>query len=149
MEIVLRAMAEIFEVLDIKIIDGECRAEIFAANSHDLSPLSAAAHDHRRGGRRIGPAEIGADLDVLYLAAAAFPIVVSMLALAVGADRAGIIGVVAQLAGVLDDHVHAVSVALAEMPAAGIVGPPSAELDRTAADVFATFALLAEAVILE
>ena len=38
MEIVLRAMAEIFEVLDIEIIDSERHAEIFAANCHVLSP---------------------------------------------------------------------------------------------------------------
>src|ERR1700720_650893 len=103
MEIVLRAMAEIFEVLDIEVVHGESHAEIFAANSHALSPLSAAAHDHRRRGRRVGPAEIGADLDIPHLAAATLAVIISMLAFAVGADRAGIIGVVAQLPGVFDD----------------------------------------------
>src|SRR5689334_16008980 len=38
MEIVLRAMTEIFEVLDIEIIDSERHAEIFAANSHFVPP---------------------------------------------------------------------------------------------------------------
>jgi hypothetical protein len=38
MEIVLRAMAEIFEVLDVEIVHGERHAEIFAANSHFVSP---------------------------------------------------------------------------------------------------------------
>src|ERR1700719_228803 len=147
MEIVLRAMAEIFEVLDIEVVHGESHAEIFAANSHALSPLSAAPHDHRRRGRRVGPAEIGADLDIPHLTAAALAIIVGMLAFAVGADRTGIIRVMAQLAGVLDDHVHAVGVALAQMSAAGVVGPAPAELDRAAADVFAALAFLAEAVI--
>src|SRR6516164_2487934 len=109
-----------------------------------FSVRSAAPHDHRRGGRRVGPAKIGADLDVPDLTASAFAVIVGVLALAVGADRAGIIGVVTQLSGVLDDHVHAVGVALAEMSAAGIVGPPAAELDRTAADVLAALALFAE-----
>src|SRR5438045_2240255 len=35
------------------------------------------------------------------------------------------------------------------MPAAGVVGPTAAELDRAVANVFAALALLAEAVILE
>ena len=111
--------------------------------------LPAAAHDHRRRGRRIGPAEIGADFDILDLAAAAFAVVVGVLALAVGADRAGIVGVVAQLAGVLDDHVHAVGVALAQMAARGVVGPLAAERDRAVRHVVAALALFAEAVILE
>src|SRR5712692_3000064 len=96
-----------------------------------LSPFpSAAPHDHRRAGRRVGPAEIGADLDIPDLAAAAFLVVVGMLPLAVGADRAGIVRVVAQLPGVFDHHVHAVRVALAQMPARRVVGPSAAELDR-------------------
>src|SRR6202795_5418346 len=113
MKIVLRAMAEIFEVLDVEIVDREPHAQIFGANSHfvllqtfpssfprkrresgnpgprepdapldprlrggDETGSSAAPHDHRRGGRRVGPAEIGADLDVLPLAAAAFAAII-------------------------------------------------------------------------
>src|SRR5712692_10005813 len=98
-----------------------------------LSPLfSAAPHDHRRPGRWVGPAEIGADLDIPDLAAAALLVIVGVPALAVRADRTGIIDVVAQLPGVLDDHVHAVGIALAEMAAAGVVGPLAAELDHAA-----------------
>src|SRR6266581_4194055 len=115
-----------------------------------MSPLrSAAPHDHRRPGRRVGPAEIGADFDIPDLAATAFLVIVGVPALAVGADRAGIVGVMAQLPGVLDDHVHAVGVALAEMPARGVVGPPAAKLDRPARHVLAALPLLAEPVILE
>ena len=38
MEVVLGAMAEIFQVLDVEIVDSEPHAQIFGANSHDLSP---------------------------------------------------------------------------------------------------------------
>ena len=38
MKIVLGAMAEIFEVLDIEIVDSESHAQIFGANRHCLSP---------------------------------------------------------------------------------------------------------------
>src|SRR5205807_1282650 len=88
-------------------------------------------------------------LDIPHLAAAAFAVIVCMLPLAVGANWARIIGIVAQLAGILDHHVHTVSVALAEMAAAGVVGPPAAELNGAARDIFAALAFLAEAVILE
>ncbi len=57
-------------------------------------------------------------------------VVVGVLALAVGADRAGIVDVVAQLPHVLDHHVHAVGVALAQMAARGVVRPLAAERDR-------------------
>jgi len=60
-----------------------------------------------------------------------------------------IVGVVTQLPGVLDDHVHAVGVALAEMAARGVVGPLAAELDRAARHILAALALLAEPVFLE
>src|SRR5260370_34695040 len=98
-----------------------------------LSPFpSVAPHDHRRARRRVGRAEIGAALDIPDLAAAAFLVIVGVRSLAVGADRAGIVDVVAQLPGVLDHHVHAVRVALAQMAAGGVVGPPTAELDGAA-----------------
>ena len=66
-----------------------------------------------------------------------------------GADRAVIVDVVAQLADVLDHHVHAVRVALAQMAAARCCSAACRRADRAVADVFAAFALLAEAVILE
>ena len=86
---------------------------------------------------------------VLDLPAAALAVVVGVLALAVGPDRTRIVDVVAQLAHVLDHHVEAVRVALAQMAAAGVVGPLAAEPDRAVAHVVAALALLAEAVVLE
>ena len=38
MEVVFGAMAKIFEVFDVEIIEGERHAEIFAADSHFVSP---------------------------------------------------------------------------------------------------------------
>src|ERR1700730_17149602 len=49
MEIVLRAMTEIFEVLDIEIIDSERHAEIFAANSHFVPPSTFPRHSRESG----------------------------------------------------------------------------------------------------
>src|SRR5689334_1299707 len=46
-EIVLRAMTKIFEVLDIEIIDSERHAEIFAANSHFFSPSTFLRHSRK------------------------------------------------------------------------------------------------------
>ena len=89
------------------------------------------------------------DLAPLYLPAAALLVVVGVLALAVRPDRTAVVDVVAQLAHVLDHHVHAVRVALAQVPAAGVVGALAAEPDGAVADVLAAFALLAEAVVLE
>src|SRR5215469_585574 len=111
--------------------------------------LSTAPHDHRGGGRRVGPAEICAHLDIPYLAAAALAVVESVLTLAIGPDGARIIGIVPQLTGVLDDHVHTVRVALAEMPAAGVVGTAAPQLYCAAADIFTALSLLAEPVILQ
>src|SRR5207237_10300742 len=104
---------------------GSCPCFAIAA-----STLPAFAHDHRRRGRRVSPTEIGADLDILDLPTAALAVIVGVLPLAVRADRAGIVDIVAQLPGVLDDHVHAMRVALAEMAAGGVVGPAPAEGDR-------------------
>src|ERR1700730_3141825 len=49
MEIVLRAMTEIFEVLDIEIIDSERHGEIFAANSHFVPPSTFPRHSAKAG----------------------------------------------------------------------------------------------------
>ena len=85
----------------------------------------------------------------MHLAATSFAIGVGVLPLAVGADWTAVVDVVAKLAHVLDHHVDAVGVALAQVAAAGIVGAPAAEPYRAVADVVAAFALLAEAVVLE
>src|SRR5262249_5138592 len=90
--------------------------------------------------------EIGGHLDVAHLAAAAFAVVIAVDALAVGPTRAIVVGVVAELAHILDHHVEAVRVALAEMAAAGVVGSPPAEADGAVADIVPAFAGLAEAV---
>src|SRR6185437_5731117 len=113
------------------------------------SPLRAAPHDHGRAGHGIGPAQICGDLDILHLPATAFAIVIGVPALAIRADRTGIIRVMAQLANVLDHHVHAVGVTLAQMPARRVLRPLAAEARDAGGDVFPTLSLLAEAVILQ
>src|ERR671919_533865 len=107
-----------------------------------FSPRSIAPHDHGRTGTRHGPAQVGGHLAVLHLPAAAFLVVVGVLALAVGTGGAAVVDVVAQLAHVFDHHVHAVRVALAQMAAAGVVGPPAAEADGAVADIGPALALL-------
>ncbi len=106
-------------------------------------------HDQRRAGRRDRPAEVGGQLHIAHLAAAAFGVVVGMPPLAVRPDRAGVVDLAAQLAGVLDHHVHAVGIALAEVAAGGVVRPRAAELDDARGDVVAALARLAKAVRLE
>src|SRR2546423_15489428 len=44
-----------------------------------VAPLPALAHHHRRRGRRVGPTEIGADLDILDLPTAALAVIVGVL----------------------------------------------------------------------
>src|SRR5215470_10479462 len=88
-----------------------------------------ALHHHGRPSAGHRPAQIRTQLRILYLAASTFPVVIGVLAFAVGADRTGIVHVAAQLAHVLDDHIHTVGVALAEMATRGIVWPFSAKLD--------------------
>src|SRR6266851_6581319 len=104
-------------------------------------------HDEGGAGRRHRPAEIHGDPAVLDLAALARRVVVAVLAL--GPARAVVVGEPTELAHVLDDHAHAVGVALAEVAARCVVGPPAAELDGPARHVLAALALLAEAVLLE
>src|SRR5215203_5592144 len=106
-------------------------------------------HDHGRPGARIGPAPVGRHLALLHLAAAALAVVIGVPALAVWPHGTGIVGVMAKLAHVLDHHVQPVRITLAEMTAAGVVGPPAAEPDRAVADILPAVALLAEAVALE
>ena len=67
-----------------------------------------------------------------------------MQPLALGPERTGIIDLAAQLANVLDHQIHAVGIALAELAAAGVVGPLGAETGDAAADVVAALALGAE-----
>ena len=61
------------------------------------------------------------------LTAAALAVVECVLAPAVGPHRAAVVRIVTQLADVLDHHVDAVRVPLAEVAAAGVVGPRAAE----------------------
>src|SRR5262249_42283133 len=88
-------------------------------------------------------------LSILHLAASTFAVVIGVLALAVGPDRTGIVYIAAQLAHILDDHIHTVGVALAEMAPRGIVRTTAAELDDATRDVLAALPLLAEAVVLK
>src|SRR5262249_48335816 len=110
---------------------------------------STAPHDHGRAGARHRPAEIGRDFDVLHLSAAAFAVVMGMPALAVCSDGTGVVRIMAELAHILDHHVDAVGIALAEVAAAGVVGPPSAQPNGAVADIVAALALFAEAVVFE
>src|SRR5215469_12651866 len=78
-------------------------------------------HDEGGAGRRHRPAEIHGDLCVLDLSALSRGVVVAVLALS--RAWAVVVHPAAELAHVLDDHAHAVGVALAEMAARGVVGP--------------------------
>src|SRR6476660_780168 len=113
-----------------------------------LLPRSTAPHDHGRASARHGPAEVGGHLAFLHLPAAALLVVVGVLALAVGTHGAAVVDIVAQLAHVLDHHIHAVRIALAQMHATGVVGALAAEADGAVRDVLAALALPAEAVVL-
>ena len=55
----------------------------------------------------------------------------------------------AQLAHILDHHVHAVRVTFAQMPAGGVLRPLAAQPGDAGGDVFAALALLAEPVIFQ
>src|SRR3546814_20573562 len=76
-------------------------------------------------------------------------VIVCVLTSAVGTDGTVVVHVAAELADVLDHHVHAVGVTLAQMAAAGVVRPPAAEPHGAVRHVLPALALLAEAVILE
>src|SRR5262245_11270134 len=110
-------------------------------------PSSSSPQNERAAGRRYRPAEIHRDLGVLHLAALARRVVVGVHAL--GGSWAVIVHGAAELAYVLDDHVHAVGVALAEVTTRGVVRALAAQPDDPAAHVVAPLALLAEAVLLE
>src|SRR3546814_3882762 len=74
------------------------------------------------------PAEIRRYVHVPDLTAAAVgAVIVCVLPSAVGTDGTVVVHVAAELADVLDHHVHAVGVTLAQMAAAGVVRPPAAE----------------------
>src|SRR5215510_15446797 len=149
MEVMSRAMLEVGEVFYLEVIEAEGHSQVLRLDWHGSSSRSAAPHDHGRAGARHGPAKIGGDLASLHLPAAAFIIVVGVLAFAIRPYRTAVVDVMTQLAHVLDHHVHAVRVALAQMPAAGVVRPPSAEADAAVAHVLTAFALFAEAVVFE
>src|SRR5262245_15274958 len=79
------------------------------------------------------PAHVHRDLGLADLPAAARAVLVRVDAL--GRPRAVVVDGAPELSHVLDHHAHAVGVALAEVSAARVVGPPPAELDRAAGDV--------------
>src|SRR5258705_4478767 len=108
-----------------------------------------ALHNHGRTGAGHRPAQIRTQLSILHLAASTLAVIIGVLALAVGSNGTGIVHVAAQLAHVLNDHIHAVGVALAEMAPRGIVRTASAELDDAARYILPAFPLLAEAVVLK
>src|SRR5215472_13444155 len=101
------------------------------------------------GGSRRGhrPSQIHGDLRVAHLPALLGRVVVAVFAL--GRARTVVVDGAAELAHVLDDHGHAVRVALAQVPSRRIVRPATPELDDPARHVLPALALLAEAVVLE
>src|ERR1700759_383550 len=105
-----------------------CAEIIFA------SPL-AAAHHHRRSRAGHRPAEIGRHLGIPHLTATALTMIIGVLPLAIGPDRTTVVGIVAELADILDHHGDAVGVALAEMSARRVVRPLAAERDGAVRDV--------------
>ena len=124
------AMAEEVPVFAIEVVDGQHHTLIFALYGHCSSPpLPVFRHDHRRPGARVSPTEIGGQFRAFHLAAATFGIVMGVLAFAVRPNGAEIVHLTAQLAGVFNDHAHAMRIAFAEMASRGIVGPRPAEID--------------------
>src|SRR5215831_1546084 len=98
-------------------------------STRDGSPVIALTpHDQGAARHRRRPAHVHGDLGVADLAAATGPVVVRVHALR--RVRAVVVDGAAELADVLDDHAHPVGVALAEVAAAGVVGPSPAQLDR-------------------
>src|SRR5262249_17981580 len=93
-----------------------------------MSGLPSSTSQNERASRgRHRPAEIHRDLRVLHLAALAGRVVIGVHA--VGGLWAVVVHGAAELAYVLDDHVHAVGVALAEVTAGGVVRALAAQLD--------------------
>src|SRR5206468_3849849 len=91
------------------------RTELRAYGAKHGSQVLAAPHDHGGAGARHRPAHVAAHLGAFDLAAAALLVVVGVPSFAVGPDRTRVVGVVAQLAHVLDHHVDPVGVALAQV----------------------------------
>src|SRR5437867_1993593 len=109
--------------------------------------LRSVVEDEGGAGGWHGPAEVHRDLRVLHLSALARRVVVRVPAPR-GAGAIVVHGA-AELADVLDDHRHAVRVALAEVAAGRVVRAAAAQLDDAARDVLPALALLAEAVLLD
>src|SRR5437870_5358446 len=109
-------------------------------------PPSSSSQNERAPGGRHRPAEIHRDLGVLDLAAFAGRVIVGVHA--VGGLGTVVVGGAAELPHVLDDHVHAVRVAFAEVTARRVVGAFAAQLDDPAAHIIAALALFTESVFL-
>ena len=63
--------------------------------------------------------------------------------------RAVVVDRAPDLPDVLDDHVHAVCIALAQVASAGVVGPSAAEVGDAGRHVVLALPFLAESVVLE
>src|SRR5712691_10197745 len=117
------------------------------SNRTSVGTRASVVHDESGAGGWHGPAEVHGDPTVLDLAAPTRRVIVAVLSL--GRAGAVVVHAPAELAHVLDDHAHAVRIALAEVAARSVVGPPAAQLDDPARHVRSALALLAEAVLLE
>src|SRR5262245_42637008 len=132
-----------------------CRRPRWSISCRDIRlvasvfPPLSALQNHGRTGAGHRPAQIRTQLSILHLAASTLAVVIGVLALAVGPERTGVVHVTAQLAHVLDDHVHTVGVALTEMATRSIVRTTTTELDDATRDVLAALTFLAEAVVLK
>src|SRR5262249_38153408 len=103
--------------------------------------------DQGAGERRGAPPHVHGQLDISDLTTAALAVVIGVLA--VGGARTVVIHLVAKLADVLYHHVHAMGVALAQVSAARVGGPPPPELKYAARHVVAPFTDRAETVAFE
>ena len=92
-----RAVLEEGEVLVVEVVELKRHAEICRLDSHGSLVFRSCPQPRRmtmaEPGAGIGPAQVRRHLAVLHLAAAALAVVVGVLALAVGPDRAGVVHV--------------------------------------------------------
>ena len=99
MKFVPGAMAEICQVLVVQGIDLQGHPQVIGSDGFRHYLISfcsgAAAHDHGRTGAWRGPTQIGAYFYILDLSAAAFAIIIGVLAFTVRANRTAVVGLVA------------------------------------------------------